>query len=125
MSPALYESLFGRAGPRTLATAPIDPRFADIAAMLSSKGRVILYGPPGTGKTYHARRFSVAWLLEQNDRAAEALDVLSDIKRFAREEAALAPAPAGDEVAAQLTRQTFHPSYSYEDFIEGFRPVAR
>jgi len=26
---------------------------------------------------------------------------------------------------AQLTRLTFHPSYTYEDFVEGFRPVSR
>ena len=31
---------------------------------IERKGQVILYGPPGTGKTYHARRFSVSWLLE-------------------------------------------------------------
>ena len=30
--------------------------------------------------------------------------------------------PNTDEVG-QLTRLTFHPSYTYEDFIEGFRPV--
>ncbi len=30
--------------------------------------------------------------------------------------------PKTDDVG-QLTRLTFHPSYSYEDFIEGFRPV--
>lgn len=29
-----------------------------------------------------------------------------------------------DETVGQLTRITFHASYSYEDFIEGFRPVA-
>ncbi len=28
-----------------------------------------------------------------------------------------------DDTVGQLTRVTFHPSYSYEDFIEGFRPV--
>ncbi|MEW6662105.1 MAG: AAA family ATPase [Bacillota bacterium] len=28
-----------------------------------------------------------------------------------------------EESIGQLTRLTFHPSYSYEDFIEGFRPV--
>ncbi|MDE2878892.1 AAA family ATPase [Candidatus Palauibacter soopunensis] len=27
------------------------------------------------------------------------------------------------EGIAQITRLTFHPSYSYEDFVEGFRPV--
>ncbi|MCB2205033.1 EVE domain-containing protein [bacterium] len=29
----------------------------------------------------------------------------------------------GEEDVAQLTWLTFHPSYSYEDFIEGYRPV--
>jgi 5-methylcytosine-specific restriction protein B len=28
-----------------------------------------------------------------------------------------------EDAIGQLTRVTFHPSYSYEDFIEGFRPV--
>lgn len=28
-----------------------------------------------------------------------------------------------DDTVGTLTRLTFHPSYSYEDFIEGFRPV--
>jgi 5-methylcytosine-specific restriction protein B len=29
----------------------------------------------------------------------------------------------GEETVGHLTRLTFHPSYSYEDFIEGFRPI--
>ena len=32
--------------------------------------------------------------------------------------------PDNSRTVGQLTRVTFHPSYSYEDFIEGFRPVA-
>jgi 5-methylcytosine-specific restriction protein B len=30
--------------------------------------------------------------------------------------------PVDEDRVAQLTRLTFHPSYAYEDFIEGFRP---
>jgi len=31
--------------------------------------------------------------------------------------------PKTDDGVGQLTRLTFHPSYTYEDFIEGFRPI--
>lgn len=123
LSPTLYQTISSRTSPQDHAAAPIEPRFADIAAALEGKGQVILYGPPGTGKTYHARRFAVAWLLKQNGRAENVLGVLADPGRFRQIEETLTSVAAGQR-AGQLTRLTFHPSYSYEDFIEGFRPVA-
>jgi 5-methylcytosine-specific restriction protein B len=67
---------------------------------------LILYGPPGTGKTYSVQR-----------RAVEILDG--------------AAADASDEEVTELFHEyradrriefvTFHPSYSYEEFVEGFR----
>ena len=54
---------------------------------------IILYGPPGTGKTYLAR--------------------------------AVAQALTGDQLAAEDERfrlVQFHPSYAYEDFVQGLRP---
>ncbi len=74
----------------------------------------ILYGPPGTGKTWKAAREAV--------KAVEP----------DRYEAILAgPDPDqglmklhGDLVAdGRILWVTFHPSYSYEDFIEGYRPL--
>lgn len=66
----------------------------------------VFYGPPGTGKTYHAAR--------------EAVRIIDGV----------VPANPADARARhnELVRQnrihwvTFHPSYSYEDFVEGFRP---
>jgi 5-methylcytosine-specific restriction protein B len=65
----------------------------------------ILYGPPGTGKTWQAAR--------------EAVRIIS-------------PDVAEDQIAVrhralvkseEIIWVTFHPSYTYEDFVEGFRPV--
>lgn len=63
-------------------------------SVLDRKGQVIFYGPPGTGKTRAAKGFA-KWLLNTM------------------------PGGFDDQ---RLTEVTFHASYAYEDFIEGFRP---
>ena len=100
----------------------VDPVYGRIAAALERKGQLILYGPPGTGKTYQARRFAVWWLLKQLGRkGADA--VLGDADRLREAERDLSQADSGTTASVgPLTRVTFHPSYTYEDFIEGFRP---
>lgn len=67
----------------------------------------ILYGPPGTGKTYRVIRQAAAIIVGKpalNDQEAKT---------------AYDRAVAEDRVRLA----TFHQSFSYEDFIEGIRPV--
>jgi 5-methylcytosine-specific restriction protein B len=80
---ALYEEIVGGGVIKTGSTkvAPLDPVFRDIGSALERKGQVVLYGPPGTGKTYTARRFAVAWLLQQEGRA-DVQAVLNDRDKF-------------------------------------------
>jgi len=71
----------------------------------------ILYGPPGTGKTFHTIDLSVKiadqnfWEENQNDR----------VKLKARYKELTAD--------GKISFTTFHQSLSYEDFIEGIKPV--
>lgn len=74
----------------------------------------ILYGPPGTGKTWLAAREAVKAieplryeLALQDVNSAEALRSLHE--QLVHE--------------GRILWVTFHPSYSYEDFVEGYRPV--
>jgi len=62
--------------------------------LLTDRQQVIFYGPPGTGKTFLAER----------------------VARFLADAGAL----ESDRVALVQ----FHPSTSYEDFVEGYRPAA-
>lgn len=64
----------------------------------------IFAGPPGTGKTYSAAREAVRVLIPG---VAEA-NIPSEHRRLVEE--------------GRIIWVTFHPSYSYEDFVEGFRP---
>ncbi len=62
----------------------------------------IFYGPPGTGKTYWAAR-----------EAVRIIDgVLPDANSFQERHPA--------DCCARIWWVTFHPSFSYEDFVEGF-----
>jgi 5-methylcytosine-specific restriction enzyme B len=67
----------------------------------------ILYGPPGTGKTYRVIREAAAIIAGQT---------ISDD---------LTAKTAYDQACAEgrVRLATFHQSFSYEDFIEGIRPV--
>ena len=64
----------------------------EIESLLAEKRQVIFQGPPGTGKTYVARKL------------------------------ARHLAGSGDDVAGRVRLVQFHPSYAYEDFVQGFRP---
>lgn len=70
---------------------------------------IILYGPPGVGKTYsHKKLISI---LEKGDSLYELTNPDYEIDRFES---------VKNEGRYQFL--TLHQSYSYEDFIEGFRP---
>ena len=73
----------------------LPPEFLhEIADLLEDKRQVIFQGPPGTGKTFVARE--LAECLANVEERAEA------------------------EERVQIVQ--FHPSYAYEDFVQGFRP---
>lgn len=66
----------------------------------------ILYGPPGTGKTYRAAREAV--------RAVTGSEPKTDASAMAQFKALVEQ--------ERIWWVTFHSSYTYEDFVEGFRP---
>jgi len=70
----------------------------------------ILYGPPGTGKTWRATREAVRATAPDLYNACKTDDELKKLH---------------DNLVAdgRILWVTFHPSYSYEDFVEGFRPT--
>ena len=77
----------------------------------------ILFGPPGTGKTYHTVTNAVA-IIEQVPVAqviseCETIDGRKQVrKRFEQY-----------RESGQVKSITFHQSFSYEDFVEGIKPV--
>lgn len=80
---------------------------ARIQSILERKGQVILYGPPGTGKTYWAERAA-------RDLAAHAA--------FGQRFDDLAPEQQAVVTGRYVRICSFHPSYGYEDFLQGYRP---
>ncbi|WP_210436799.1 McrB family protein [Nocardia rhamnosiphila] len=79
---------------------------ARVLGELERKRQVILHGPPGTGKTRLALRTALA--MTGRSGSIDARDERDAIK-----------AVLGTDMVQLVT---FHPSYGYEDFIEGFKP---
>lgn len=73
----------------------------------------ILYGPPGTGKTWRTINLAVAIIEGQSEEDLVSQEGREEIKR------------RFDELkeAGQIEMVTFHQNYTYEDFIEGIRPL--
>jgi MoxR-like ATPase len=65
--------------------------------MLRRTRNVILYGPPGTGKTYVGQKVADLLAAEQGEGQSKKGSFVEQV--------------------------TFHQSYAYEDFVEGWRPV--
>lgn len=73
---------------------------------------IILYGTPGTGKTYSSVQYAVA-IIEEKDVSEIKAEKYDDVfKRYLKYK---------DDGLIAFT--TFHQSFSYEEFIEGIRPV--
>jgi len=83
-----------------------EEKFKNIGAPLNQ----ILYGPPGTGKTYNVVKYSVE--LVEGVKIPEGMTYAEIKARY-------------DKYAAsgQIKFTTFHQSLSYEEFVEGIRPV--
>ncbi len=85
---------------------------ADIESVLERKKQVILYGPPGTGKTYYAEKACCE--LASRNMFKKSFNSLSQDERNTI---------VGNCRTNGVVRICcFHPSYGYEDFIEGIKP---
>ena len=72
----------------------------------------ILYGPPGTGKTWHTVTRAVA-IVEGREVSEVAQEDRPAVKRRFEEQ----------RRAGRIEMVTFHQNTTYEDFVEGIRPV--
>lgn len=93
-------------------TKPITPNDPTNQTSNNISMNSILYGPPGTGKTFHSISHSVA-IVEKKS-----------IESILAEERELVKNRFDQYVIdGQIVFCTFHQSLSYEDFIEGIKPI--
>lgn len=104
---------------RDTSSRPTPPRLSGtpghIEAVLERKSQVILFGPPGTGKTYWAEHTALE--LAARGWHDKTFDALSVAEREAMRDVHEGVVTRAVEIC------TFHPSFGYEDFIEGLRPA--
>ena len=72
----------------------------------------ILYGPPGTGKTYSTIT-----------KALNIIGLLEEKETYTKEEYAEAQELFQNELGKRIEFVTMHQSFSYEDFVQGLKPL--
>lgn len=83
----------------------------------------ILYGPSGTGKTYNSIFYSVG-IIEEDKNVIDIIENENiNISDETKEEIFCKFNVLKKE--GQIEFVTFHQSYSYEDFVEGIRPILK
>ena len=89
---------------------PSPPRHAPVRSAHALN--TILYGPPGTGKTWHTVTHAVA-VVEDREVGEVEEEERTNVKRRFDEHRG----------AGRIEMVTFHQNTTYEDFVEGIRPV--
>lgn len=79
---------------------------------LNPPHNLILYGPPGTGKTYQSINYALS-IIENRPLEELAMEERSQLRRRFNDYMG----------QGQIAFLSFHQSFSYEDFIEGIKPV--
>lgn len=77
---------------------------------------IILYGAPGVGKTHNYQ--NLISMIEEGKSQKEIFDIISKNEKIEQNSETFKTIK--EEKRVEFV--TFHQSYSYEDFIEGFRP---
>ncbi len=96
-----------------------DPFINKLIIKLRRNKQMIFHGPPGTGKTYYAIKLAKNILAQENYQK-NYNDLTKNEKN--KIEASTNIGTSNNEYHNFFRMCTFHPSYGYEEFIEGYRP---
>jgi 5-methylcytosine-specific restriction protein B len=95
-----------------------NPKNVSLNNKINTKN-IILYGSPGVGKTHNYK--NIISMIEEGDKTEK--EIFDSITTLTNKEVSLENdifEKIKDEKRVEFV--TFHQNYSYEDFIEGFRP---